>query len=66
MPSAKARGRNGGRPSKNRKEVATAIKMYDSKLHSVAEIEKETGIAKAILYRTYPVTKAYSYQEKEG
>ena len=43
--------RNGGRPAKNKKDIDTAIKMYDSKLHSVADIEKTTGVSKATLYR---------------
>lgn len=51
LASARARGRNGGRPAKNKKDIDTAIKMYDSRLHSVAEIEKTTGVSKATLYR---------------
>lgn len=51
LASARARGRNGGRPVKNKKDIDTAIKMYNSKLHSVSEIEKTTGVSKATLYR---------------
>ncbi|HZK70808.1 MAG TPA: recombinase family protein [Clostridia bacterium] len=51
LASARARGRKGGRPSKDKKDVDTALKMYDSRLHSVAEIEKTTGVSKATLYR---------------
>lgn len=51
LASARARGRNGGRPVKNKKDIDKAIKMYDSRLHSVSEIEKTTGVSKATLYR---------------
>lgn len=51
LASARARGRNGGRPKKDKKDIDVAIKMYNSKLHSVAEIEKTTGVSKATLYR---------------
>lgn len=51
LASARARGRKGGRPSKNQKDIDIALKMYHSQLHSVAEIEKTTGVSKATLYR---------------
>lgn len=51
LASARARGRNGGRPTKDKKDIDVAIKMYNSRLHSVAEIEKTTGVSKATLYR---------------
>jgi len=51
LASARARGRNGGRPTKDKKDIDMAIKMYNSKLHSVSEIEKTTGVSKATLYR---------------
>lgn len=51
LASARARGRNGGRPPKDKKDIDVAIKMYNSRLHSVAEIEKTTGVSKATLYR---------------
>ncbi|MDD3894005.1 MAG: recombinase family protein [Syntrophomonadaceae bacterium] len=51
LASARARGRNGGRPTKAKKDIDVAIKMYNSKLHSISEIEKTTGVSKATLYR---------------
>lgn len=51
LASARARGRNGGRPSKDKKDIDKALKMYESRLHSVSEIEKTTGVSKATLYR---------------
>lgn len=51
LAASRARGRNGGRPKTDRKKVAQAIKLYDTKAHTVAEIEEMTGVTKATLYR---------------
>ena len=51
LSSARARGRKGGRPKKDGKSIETAIKMYDSKQHSVSEIARATGVSKSTLYR---------------
>jgi DNA invertase Pin-like site-specific DNA recombinase len=51
LSSARARGRNGGRPKVSEKDVKTAIKMYNSKEHSISEIVRATGISQATLYR---------------
>ena len=51
LESARARGRKGGRPAKNQKDVEMALKLYDSKAHSIPEIVKMTGISQATLYR---------------
>lgn len=51
LASARARGRNGGRPVKDKADINTALKMYDSQLHTVAEIEKITKVSRATLYR---------------
>ena len=51
LEAARARGRNGGRPFKNPKAVNTALKMYESKQHSISEITAATGISKSTLYR---------------
>ena len=51
LASARVRGRNGGRPPKSKKDIDTATKMYNSRVHSVSEIEKATGVSKATLYR---------------
>lgn len=50
IAAARARGRNGGRPSLDPKKVALALKMYDSKTCSVAEITKATSVSKSALY----------------
>ena len=50
LKAARARGRKGGRPPKDKKTVELAMKLYDSKACSVAEILKTTGISKATFY----------------
>jgi DNA invertase Pin-like site-specific DNA recombinase len=51
LESARARGRVGGRPTVNKKDLSTAIKMYESKDYSLKEITKATGISQATIYR---------------
>ena len=51
LEAARARGRKGGRPKSDESKVSTALKMYDSKLHTIDEITKATGISRATLYR---------------
>ena len=49
LNAARARGRTGGRPKADEKAIASAIKMYHSKLHSVSEITTLTGVSKSTL-----------------
>ena len=51
LKSARARGRKGGRPRVNQKDVDRAVKLYKSQIYSVKEITEMTGISKATLYR---------------
>jgi len=51
LQSARARGRKGGRPRVKQKDIDKAIKLYDTKAHSLAEIEEMSGVSKATLYR---------------
>ncbi len=51
LEAARARGRKGGRPSADVKKVQQALSLYDSRNHSVSEIEELTGISRATLYR---------------
>lgn len=51
LNSARARGKNGGRPKVNDKNIKLAVKMYSSKSYSISEITKATGISKTTLYR---------------
>ena len=51
MAAARARGRLGGHPFLDAKKVDLALKMYDSRACTVAEIRKATGVSKSALYR---------------
>ena len=50
LKAARARGRHGGRPAVDKEKLDLAIRMYNSKTCTVAEITKATGISKATLY----------------
>lgn len=50
MAAARARGHNGGHPTLDAKKVDLALKMYDTRAHTVPEITKATGISKSALY----------------
>lgn len=51
LQSARARGRKGGRPKKDKSKIELAIKMYQSKDYSIGQIEDATGVSKTTLYR---------------
>ncbi|MBJ8061892.1 recombinase family protein [Bacillus cereus] len=51
LESARLRGRKGGRPKKDNKQVEKALKLYNIKQYTVKEIEEMTGVSKATLYR---------------
>ena len=51
LSSARARGRKGGRPPKQKKELDLALKLYKDSNYSISEIEKATGLSKSTLYR---------------
>ena len=51
LNAARARGKQGGRPKINDKDIKLAIKMYNSKNYSISEITKATGVSKTTLYR---------------
>jgi DNA invertase Pin-like site-specific DNA recombinase len=44
LESARARGRNGGRPKKDNRQVEKALKLYDTKNYTVREIENMTDV----------------------
>ena len=50
MAAARARGHNGGHPTLDPKKVNLALRMYDSKACTVADITKATGVSKSALY----------------
>lgn len=51
LNAARARGKKGGRPKINDKDIKLAVKMYNSKNYSITEIRKATGVSKTTLYR---------------
>jgi len=51
LSSARPRGRKGGRPFKDKKDVELALKMYDSREYSTAEMAKAIGVSGTSLYR---------------
>lgn len=59
LRSARARGRVGGRPKADENAVKTALKMYNSKQHTIKEIVSVTGISQGTLYKRIN-------EEKEG
>jgi len=59
LAAARARGRVGGRPSvMNKKKVAQAQKLYESRDHTVAEIAELLGVSVATIYRHLRSDKA--------
>lgn len=48
LNSARARGRQGGRPKVNERELKKAINLYKSEQYSVSEIVEMIGISRAV------------------
>ena len=51
LAAARARGRKGGRPKKLSSTIEKAIKLYNTKEYSIAEINELTGVSRSTLYR---------------
>lgn len=51
LTAARARGRKGGRPPKDKKAIEKALKLYDAHAMSVAEICEVCGISQGTLYK---------------
>lgn len=51
LKAARARGKMGGRPRVKSMKIDKALKMYDSRSFSIADITETTGISTATLYR---------------
>jgi DNA invertase Pin-like site-specific DNA recombinase len=50
LKSARARGRKGGRPTKNRETIERALKLYDTQAVPIQEICRNCKISKNTLY----------------
>ena len=50
LAAARARGHKGGHPFLDAKRVDLALKMYDAKTCTVADITRATGVSKSALY----------------
>lgn len=46
LVAARTMGRNGGRPAKDKKDLALALKMYHGMDYDIKDITKATGISK--------------------
>jgi len=51
LEASKKRGKKLGRPKLEKDKLSIALRMYDSKEHSVKEIVESTGISQGSLYR---------------
>lgn len=51
LESARARGRNGGRPKMSKEKLDHAIDLYETKKYSIKDITEKTGVSKAKLYK---------------
>lgn len=51
LASARARGRMGGRPPKDKKLIEQALTLYDSRNYPVSEITSTTGVSRRTLYK---------------
>ena len=51
LQSAKSRGRNGGRPVKDKQAIERALKLYNSGEYTIKDIESMSGVSKTTLYR---------------
>jgi DNA invertase Pin-like site-specific DNA recombinase len=58
LEAARARGKKGGRPPVDKKTLETAIKMYDSRQHTIKEITQLTGISQGTLYKNIRLSEA--------
>lgn len=58
LQASRARGRVGGRPTVNQKDLKIALSLYDSKEYSIAEICKRCNISQGTLYNAINKRKA--------
>lgn len=63
LESARARGRKGGRPRMDPRKIERALKLYDTKAHTVKEITEMTGVSKPKLYQALKERKEKTADE---
>lgn len=51
IKAARARGRVGGRKATDPNKISKAVKLYQTKSHSLTEIREITGVSQSVLYR---------------
>lgn len=51
VASARARGRVGGRPKTDKKALEKAVRLYNSKTHSIKEVCEVSGVSRTVLFR---------------
>jgi len=51
IAKARARGRKGGRPKVKEENIKKALELYHSRIYSISEIVKTSGVSQATLYR---------------
>lgn len=51
LAAARARGRKGGRPKVDEKNIERALKLYESNEYKISEITEMTGVSKPTFYR---------------
>ena len=67
LASARARGRMGGRPPKDKKLIEQALTLYDSRNYPVSEITNTTGVSRRTLYKYINLRKEeQSAAKKDG
>lgn len=54
---SRARGFTGGHPCKDKRKIEIAVKMYESKNHSISEITEAVAVSKNTLYRYIRLNK---------
>ncbi|MGR9594424.1 recombinase family protein [Bacillus thuringiensis] len=65
LQAARARGRFGGRKSKDPSKVKLALKMYHDGKYTIAEISEATGLKKTTIYDYLRKEKEEKEKEKE-
>lgn len=66
LEAARARGHKGGRPMTDKKKLDKAIKLYESRKFTIAQIEEMTDVSKGSFYRELNRRKQDGNEEKNS